>query len=133
LEIKNITEPLLKREKEILEQINSEFTEKQKAVFENIKDKLFYGDKTTWNGYQDSIHLIKPISCDNFGPYNSCKTTHIEIILNNDRVLIYLLFNDNIRVDQFQTHYKPLTSEIFNKISELVNIEIKETLKIFQL
>ena len=134
MEIKNITEPLLKRERESQEQINSEFVEKQKVIFENIKDKLFYGDKTTWNGYEDSIHLIKPVSCDNWVPYNSCKTIHIEILLKHGKVQrIYLLFHDNIRVDQFQTHYKPLTSEMFNKISELVNNEIKESLKIFQL
>lgn len=130
-EIDILTAPLLKREKEIREQLNIETIERYKKEFEDIKDKLFYGDVSTWSGYKDCVFLVKPISCEVFQPYNSCKVFRMTI--TKDKVVNISISYDTSRVDQFKTHYKPLTSEKFNEIRKMVDNELDLTFNIFQI
>jgi len=137
-EIKTLTEPLLKRKKEIRDQLESELIDRYKKEFENIKGKLFYGDGTTWGGYtnlefQSSLFLIKPISCDVFGPYNSCNVFQIFIGLVKNKIVTIQIKHETSRVDNFETHYKPLTSEKFNEIRKMVDNELDSTFNIFKI
>lgn len=130
-EIDIFTTPLLKREREIREQLNIEIIERYKKEFEDIKDKLFYGDVSTWSGYRDCVFLIKPISCEVFKPCNSCKV--FKMIITKNKIVNISILYDTSRVDNFKTHYKPLTIEKFNEIREMVDNDLDLAFNIFKI
>ncbi len=91
-QIQIILEPLEKKEKELRRIIAEEDEATQKAIFSIMEGKLFYGNKDTWSGYENTIYLIKPVSCDDWSPYNCCNVIKIAINCSKEKKLtVYLL------------------------------------------
>jgi len=123
--------PLSKRERELRDIIEQEDIEKQKEIFKAIEGKLYYGDKTTWSGYQNTIYLVKATTCEDWTQYNSCNIIQLRIELIKGKLSSLHLAENTSRVDCFKTHYKPLTAELFNEVKEFLNTEILKSLNHF--
>ena len=123
--------PLQKRERELRDIIDKEYIEKQKEFFKTIEGKLYYGDKTTWSGHQNTIYLVKPISCEDWTEYNSCNIIQLRIELVKGEMSSIHITKTTSRVDCFETHYKPLVNELFEKVKDFLNTEIIKSLNNF--
>lgn len=113
---------------------NDAFIAKQKKYYEdNIAGKIFYGDSSTWGGYYGLLFIYKPISCDDWSAYNSCKVLKFEIQFNKADNSIYQVTNkvDTFRVDSFVTHLTIMTPEIMAKIKNMLDIGFASILNMY--
>lgn len=134
--IKELTEPLEKRLRELRDKENADYEAKQKKFYkENIEGRIFYGDKTTWPGWADHIVLIKPTGCEDWGPYNVCHAMEMMTYPNkNIKTGNYSgirIESRTVRVDNFATHFKELTPEILEGIKKKTTEELDKSLSIF--
>ena len=127
-EIRQVLEPLQKKERELEKIAEQEYIEKQKSHFKQFEGKIYYGDKTTWSGFQDTIYLIKPIDCFDWTEYNSCRIIKFEMRFDKGKFRSLHIGEDTNRISNFETHYKELTDELFEKVKELANTELLNSL-----
>jgi len=80
-ELEALTAPLKKKIRELRKVIDDQYFAKQQKMFDDIKGKLYYGDKNTWNGFSNSndIYLIKPISVASLEMYSTCNVLEFHI------------------------------------------------------
>lgn len=123
--------PYIKRSNELKDILQKESIENKKLEFDGIKDKLYYGDVTTWNGFENTIYLIKPISCNDWSAYNVCDISKIKIEMLKGKLRTIIIRNDVVRVSNFTTHYKPLTAELFKLVKVYLDVEISKSLGLF--
>lgn len=125
---------LLRTEARAIEKIeNSDFIEKQKKYYEdNVAGKVFYGDGTTWHGYEKTIKLYKPIRCEDWSAYNSCVCLKFEIQMdaNGNLQKLHSTF-DTFRVDSFVTHLTILTLEKLCEIKEYIKFQTETIYTLF--
>lgn len=130
-EIENILSPLYKLQRKLRDELNEEFKNSKMEHYARVAEgKIFYGNHSTWSGFNDVTFLIKPISCEDWSSYNMCNVVRLEIRKNNKGTTISFI-EDTERVDSFETHYKQLTPDIASDISTLLSKEIGEILSNF--
>lgn len=136
---KNVLEPLYAKQRAIFDQLSFERNNKIHADYNNnIAGKLFYGDKTTWNGYTGTICLIKPLFLDEVEHPNTCKVVQLVIrIANEERnsmgnsIISFDLKFESVRTDMFTTHYKEISEDSFPSISDNLKQKLETILRIF--
>lgn len=124
---------LIKREREIREEISVENEKNRRKIYADIAEgKIFYGDVNTWYGFVDTIYLIKPINCEDWSMYNVCNSIKMTIrFLKNGDMKSILVEKDKERVSHFETHYKQLTQEKLEIIFNTLDESIKKVLSNF--
>jgi len=139
-QIKDFVTPLNLKLKELRDKEDAEYKAKKEADFKsNIGGKIFYGNKDTWSGYEDSIYLIKPDNCINWERYDSCDGWELKISYTSSILARYdknhkhyaerkfenlSIKREQFRIDLFKTHYKELTPEMYSEICNILNNEI---------
>jgi hypothetical protein len=132
-ELENVSKPIKDKINILRTKEDVEFKKKKEEEFNLIKGFSFYGDGSTWMGYSDLFILINSISCIDFGIYNSCNVFELKIRFDKKKFESLTFKKESIRVDQFKTHYKPLTPEILEKFKNLMGEELKNALSIFDI
>lgn len=112
-------------------QIQEEAIRKQQWYNDNIEGNVYYSDKTTWGGYDHYMSIIKPISCNDWNSYGTCKIKSIEVYYNRDMSIKEIRHNydPNMRYDMFETHCKKCTPDLYNQFMDKI---LKETIQMVE-
>ena len=130
-QITDLIAPLKKKENALRELLDKAFFEVQKKFFEeNVSGKLFYVEGYVGLGYEKAFRLIKPISCNDFGTYNSCKSIEIDLQINENGFFLMCKPSSH-RVDDFGKNLIELTPELLEFFKSKVNTEIQQSLANF--
>jgi len=99
----------------------------------NIEGNVYYGDKTTWGGYDRYMALIKPISVNEWHSMGTCKIESIEVYYNRDMSIkeVRHNFHQDMRYDMFATHFKKCTLELYENFMNKIINETKKIVKDF--
>jgi hypothetical protein len=95
---------------------------KQQWYADNIEGNVYYSDKTTWGGYDHYMAIIKPISCNDWNSYGTCKIKSIEVYYNKDKSVKEIRHNyqSSMRYDMFATHCKKCTPDLYNQFMDTI-------------
>lgn len=127
-QIRIVVEPLERKEKELRKILEQEETEKKRAQFQKLCEKIFYTEKHPYKG--NSICLIKPLSCNDFSEYGSCNVVQIEVE-NYDNKNFRINFSyDTCRVDTLPL-MKEITPELFDKVKNAAELGLQNSLSLF--
>lgn len=129
-ELELVSAPIKEKIQALIKKDAEEQIKNKKEQFELIKDKVFYGDKQTWNGFKDLVILVKPISCTDWGMYNCCKVVMFKMVFEKNELKVFCN-QDSIRVDQFKTHYIPINKEILQNVNIQVKKYVEDFLSLF--